>query len=341
MKKPIAIISTDWHLKRDNVEAIKDLVNQQCELAKKEGVNYLICLGDVFDSRKAQELTVLTAFNDIIDNIHHNELKLLVISGNHDKVDYLSYNSFLDSFAHHPAITLFREANQQSIGGVTLHFMPFFDESIWKKKLNEKSLNFTDKNILLTHIAVTGSKNNDGTLQETPVKVSDFKKYDAVLSGHFHNFQIIKPNFVHIQSIQQNNYGEDNQKGFTILYDDCTISFVKSKFKEYKKYTFDIDKSTKKELDEFIKEHSNQEDNIRVEIIGSQAKLNSLKREVFANNGIDLKTKNKEVTEAIEATLTDEVVEFNPEKIKEKFKQFCEEKEHDFNKGIVYLNKKI
>lgn len=339
MKQSIAIISTDWHLKRDNIDAIKDLVDQQCKLAKKEGVEYLICLGDVFDSRKAQELTVLTAFREILDNIHSYNLKMLTISGNHDKSDYQSFNSYIDSFAFHPAMVYFREYNQYSIGDVKLHFMPFFDESVWKERL---SYTLSDKkNILLTHISVTGSKNNDGTLQETPVKVSDFKDFDAVLSGHFHQHQFIKPNFTHVQSIQQNNYGEDNQKGFSILYNDCTISFVKSKFKEYKRYTFDIDKSTKKELDEFIKEHANSEDNVRVEVIGSQSKLNSLKRETFASNGIDLKTKNKEVTETIEATLTDEVVEFNPEKIKEKFKQFCEEKEYDHDKGVVYLNKKI
>ena len=339
MKQPIAIISTDWHLKRDNIDAIKDLIDQQCQLAKKESVEYLICLGDVFDSRKAQELTVLTAFREILNNIQSYNLKMLTISGNHDKSDYTSYNSYLDSFAFHPAMVYFRGYNQYSIGDVKLHFMPFFDESVWKERLN---YTLSDKkNILLTHIAVTGSKNNDGTLQETPVKVSDFKDFDLVLSGHFHDRQIIGKNFIHAQSIQQNNYGEDNKKGFSILYNDCTISFVKSKFKEYKRYTFDIDKSTKKELDELIKEHSNSDNNIRVEVVGSQSKLNSLKREVFANNGIDLKTKNKEVSEAIEATITDEVVEFNPEKIKEKFGQFCEEKEHDYDKGIVYLNKMI
>ena len=339
MKQPIAIISTDWHLKRDNIDAIKDLIDQQCQLAKKEGVEYLICLGDVFDSRKAQELTVLTAFGEILDNIQSYGLKMLTLPGNHDKSDYQSFNSYLDSFSYHPAMALCRDYGQYVIENVTLHFMPFFDESVWQEKFN---VSFVPKdNILLTHIAVTGSRNNDGTLQETPVKVSDFKDFDAVLSGHFHQYQFIKPNFTHVQSIQQNNYGEDNQKGFSILYNDCTISFVKSKFKEYKRYTFDIDKSTKKELDELIKEHSNSENNIRVEVVGSQSKLNSLKREVFANNGIDLKTKNKEVSDAIEATITDEVVEFNPEKIKEKFGQFCEEKEHDYDKGIVYLNKMI
>src|SRR6056297_1136440 len=124
MKQPIAIISTDWHLKRDNIDAIKDLIDQQCQLAKKEGVEYLICLGDVFDSRKAQELTVLTAFGEILDNIHSYNLKMLTISGNHDKSDYTSYNSYIDSFAFHPAMVYFREYNQYSIGDVKLHFMP-------------------------------------------------------------------------------------------------------------------------------------------------------------------------------------------------------------------------
>ena len=64
--KVAAVVSTDWHLKRENVEEIIDLVNQQCELAVKLGVETLFCLGDIFDSRKSQELVVLTAFKDFL-----------------------------------------------------------------------------------------------------------------------------------------------------------------------------------------------------------------------------------------------------------------------------------
>ena len=87
-------------------------------------------------------------------------------------------------------------------------------------------------------------------------------------------------------------------------------------------------------------EYANSEDNIRLEITGSQSKLKSLKREMFTNNGIDLKTKAKEVTEAIESVITDEVVEFSAEKIKEKFKTFCEEKEYNYEEGKYYIDQK-
>ena len=43
--------------------------------------------------------------------------------------------------------------------------------------------------ILLTHIAVTGSKNNDGTLVSSKLSTKLFKNFYKVLSGQYHDKQ--------------------------------------------------------------------------------------------------------------------------------------------------------
>ena len=86
-KRPIAIFSTDWHIKDDNIEQIIDLVTQQCELAKELKVTTLICLGDVFNSRKSQTLQCLGAFERILNIVYDYNLMLLSIPGNHDKTN--------------------------------------------------------------------------------------------------------------------------------------------------------------------------------------------------------------------------------------------------------------
>ena len=93
--KPVAVISTDWHIDMKNVELSKNLAAQQILLAKEVGVGLLICLGDVFDSKKAQPEIVLNCFKEILDMIQEAHLNLLCIAGNHDKTNPYSWSSYL------------------------------------------------------------------------------------------------------------------------------------------------------------------------------------------------------------------------------------------------------
>jgi len=171
-KQPIAIFSTDWHIKDDNTEQIIDLVTQQCELSKKLGVNELICLGDVFNSRKSQTLLCLNTFGTILDIIKEFNLTIHCIPGNHDKTDYNSSDSFLDSFKHHPNLNLYSEScDYDIVYGMRLHFYPFFKESVFLEKF-ESSILKDGSNILCSHIAVNGSRNNDGTEIENGINPS-------------------------------------------------------------------------------------------------------------------------------------------------------------------------
>lgn len=47
--------------------------------------------------------------------------------------------------------------------------------------------------------------------------------------GHYHDYQQVGSNIFHLGSLQQNNFGEDESKGFWMLYDDCTVELLKSK----------------------------------------------------------------------------------------------------------------
>lgn len=336
-EKVVAVVSTDWHLKRDNIDETKDLVVQKCKLADELGTDLLICLGDVFDSRKSQELSVLSAFSDILDIVFRENKKMIVVPGNHDKVNYSSIQSFLDPFTYNPSMRLCRDTFLTNELGFPAAFIPFWEESTMEEKLKDVPDGYT----VFSHFGTNQSVNNDGTKNESLLTVSSLKRFKKVYLGHFHDTHAPSDNILHIPSIKQNNYGENNKKGFTVITENGESFFVKGKFKEYKTYIFDLDKSPKKDLDLLVSKNTNSPDHIRVEVIGSQSKLKSLKRESFTNSGIDLKTKTKEVTDAIDAAFTDEVVEFSPEKIKEKFKEFCEEKEYSYEEGKFYIDQKI
>jgi len=349
-KKALTVFSTDWHLKTSNIETIKDLITQQCELALELEVDTLVCLGDVFDSRIAQREDVLTAFGQILDIIGGYDLTLWLIPGNHDKTSYNSYDSFLTPYKYHPNLHLVYMAGSIPFVDSKLHldFLPFFSEQMWLDKFNEftdyidfSSISKDEKHILCTHIAVTGSKNNDGTMVSSTLSTSLFKQFYKVFSGHYHDQQQIGSNFYHIPSIQQNNFGENSDKGFTVLYEDGSHKLVKSKFKEYVKVKIDLDSVTTNDINDLKKKYKGSDNNIRFEVTGSENVLKSLRKEEFSSLGIELKTKVKEIQTDIEYSESAEVVEHTSASIKEVFEKFCEKELLDVEVGMKYLNKKL
>jgi exonuclease SbcD len=346
MNKPIAIFSNDWHLKKENKEEIIDLVTQKCKLAKELGVKYLICLGDIFDSRVAQREEVLNAFGTILDTIKSHELELWALSGNHDKCVYSGYSSFLDPFKDHPNFNLGIVSSEIRFNkeGIFLYLLPFFQEEMWIEEFEKlkKTISLeAEKHILCTHIAVTGSRNNDGTTVSSILSTKLFKDFYKVFSGHYHNSEKVGSNFYHLPSIQQNNFGENADKGFTVLYSDGSHELVKSKFKEYIKVKIDLDSINKEELALLKKKYKGVDSNIRFEFVGSDSVLKSLKKEDFTSLGIDVKTKSKEIEDSLIYSETEEVKEHTSSSIKEEFEVFCKKEELSFEQGIKYLNIKL
>lgn len=344
MKKPLAILSTDWHLKTSNIDLIKKLVKDQCALAIDKGAKYLFILGDIFDSRLSQRLDVLRAFNEILDIIHSAKLIAVMIPGNHDKTLYNSRDSFLDPFRNHPCLMYIDLYGAVPFPELTVHFLPFFENEIWLSEfteLMEFNGGLTGTHILCSHIAVQGSINNDGSKVESTIKSSMFKGFHKVFLGHYHNQQKIGENIYHIPSICQNNFGEDDQKGYTVLYSDSSHELVKAQFPEYKKIQIDLDIQPMKEIESLAKEYFNSTDNIRFEFSGDESKIKALKKDFFTNNGIDVKTKIKEIEDNIEFSATEEVTQFDKSSIVDEFKKFCDENDLDYGRGINYLNKKL
>lgn len=344
MKKPIFVLSADWHLQSSNIDLIKSLASQKCALAKSLGLSEVIVLGDIINSRIAQRLDVLTGFLEILDIFEENNIRLIAISGNHDRYNYLEINSFLDPFQHHPNFLLTRDSSTLFQAPVALTFLSFFKEEKWLEIYKSLSINEGFKNILCTHIGFQGSLNNDGSKHESIIKPELFKDWDLVLSGHIHNQCKVAKNIFHIPSICQNNFGEDLEKGFTVLYDDLSFELVKSDFPKYLTVQVDLDKQTKKQYDPILNasiEHAKtSKDRFRFEFTGEANKLKTIDKGQYEKLGIDVSIKNKEV-EIKEVEKYQQVKVLSNSEIKESFKEFCVQEELDYETGIKYLNQKL
>lgn len=328
----IAIISNDWHLQETNLEEIQGLVSQMFNLARERGITSLFVLGDIFDNRKAQKESVLNAFRNILDSCLKEGLILIAFPGNHDKTDNSSISSFLDPFMTHPAIRLIRDAEQVELEGLRINCIPFFLNDQWLEK--ERLIGRAD--ILLSHLALNGSVNNDGTKVDSNITPSLLNSYKKVFLGHYHNYQELTPSIIHLPSLKQNNFGENDFKGCTILYSDISFEIIPLNFKKFITKEINLSKV---------------EDQIKLkEIIDSYDKSYFLKLKITGNKNnktfdfnelkslgvlFDLDFRDNTQTDSKMVDIRDK------SNVLLLFQSFCEENSLNYENGINYLNQVI
>jgi len=284
------LILTDTHLTDTNIEENLNIYNQAIAIAKEHELGRVLHGGDVFNSRASQKLSTLKGFKRILKLFKKNDMELYVIPGNHDKTDQTKTDSYLDIFDDHQNLVVFKGTEKPlQIGSDSwLHFFPFFQEDVYRELLLKREIQ-PGKNMMLTHYGISGALDNDGNKTDSKIETGLFSKYHKVLIGHYHNRQKIGSKIEYIGSTHQANFGEDDQKGFTLLKDDGSTQFIQSNFKKFIKVSFkEIDKV---EIEKKIEEYSNSGENVRFEFECSEEELLKIDLEKIKKKGIDSKTK--------------------------------------------------
>jgi len=342
-----AIIITDTHLNEKNIELNKSIFRQAKNIAIKNGLKYIFHGGDIFDSRRGQTDTLLKMFEDILDDLDDDGIVLIAIPGNHDKSDYASLNSYLDPFKHHPAFELIRDFGFHSTKNLNIALLPYFREAdvypvMFDKMVKASGTYFKSKNkkILITHVAISGVKNNDGTLIENQLGENVFSKFDTVLIGHYHDKQKIGSKFHYIGSSMQHNYGEDLTKGFTVLKSDGSIVLIEAEFPKYVTVNIDVLTTSKSDIVSFINKHENSDDNVRFVLFGKQEELKSIDQGIFKKAGIDVKFKPEEIVFNETEIEENHVISFDKKTIVDEFNNFIKINSINNEKqGLNYLKK--
>lgn len=347
MKKTIGILSSDWHLDKDNFLEKKDLIKQKIVLAKQLKVKNLFCAGDIFIERKARPLIDLKYFDELLNLIQESGLNLYLIPGNHDKVNYNSDDSYLLTYKHHPSLHLFQVPTSIKIDeNNSFYFVPYYDEltSLYLEKLKSIHLDEDVKyHHLITHVSINSVKNNERNVVMNDIREVFFKDFTNVFVGHYHDRQDVGKNIHYIGSLNQGNFGEDNNKGFTILYEDGSFEYTKSKFKEYKQIEIKVDENfSLKQIDDLLKENENSTNHTRFSFLGKEMFLKNIDKKYIERYGFDVKMKQIEVENGIELAKKEEFVNFTKGNLMDEFKEFCEEKKIENNKyGVEVLTRHL
>lgn len=325
MKKPIALILTDTHVTENNIPLVEDIFEQAIEICHAYGIKTMIHDGDWFTSRSHQALECLLSVSEgIIDNVNRNNINLIGIRGNHDCTDQSIPASYMSLFKH--KMTLFDNEGYLEIGGLCCCFLSFFtDEEYLRRLANliEETAEFTHK-ILFTHQSINGVRNNDGTVVEKDIEGGFFDNFDKVIVGHYHNRQKVGNNIYYIGSTHQSNFGEDEKKGFTILYSDGSIKHIQSEFPKYIHAKINVD--DEEQIVEAIQEYSESTDNVRVTLIGDKDKAKTIRKEIFEGSGIDVRFNSISESTLFEASIeeaTDEAKVFNKKDLAKYWIKYC------------------
>lgn len=324
MKKPQLLAITDTHLGPKNVELIIPIFKQVIAIALKFNLSVIYHMGDMFDSRKYQTLDTLMALSKILDMLEEAGIILRCIPGNHDKPDYFRERSYLDVYTKHKSLELIRDYKKFPEGDFMIHMIPFFDEKeVYPQYLEKVKISPSLTNILMTHVAVNGVKNNDGSEIEDTLAIAKFKDFEKVLVGHYHNKQEVK-NVIYTGSAFQKDYGEDGDKGVTVLYQDGSLEQIKLEFPRFETVKINLNTITNEELDKKFKSHKNSQDNIRFKFSGTKEKLAALDRPKYAKVGIDIKTEQDDPIVDIDYAELIDFTGFDKSKILDEWDDFQE-----------------
>ena len=336
MKEPLAIIFNDAHLKTGNEQDVINSVKHMLKYARAEKIDKLIFAGDLFDSRSFQRQSVLQAFDEILDLVNKVGCTLYIFPGNHDKTVYASYDSFLDVYRHYPNVVFNKEISVIDLDGVSITLLPFFSDDMLIPMLQEAK----PTDVLISHFEMAGSTHLGKISVKSSINKKLLSKFKKTYLGHYHNHHEITKDIVHLPSLRQSNFGEDDKKGFAVLYKDLSYELIKGSFKSFKKISIDINTIEAKGIEQLIRTYENSSDTIRFEFVGDESKLKALDKSQFNGTGIDVKVKYDVKYDYKDDLPTQLIVvkHYGEDQVRDAFETFCDNKGYEHQQGVVLLD---
>lgn len=195
------------------IEEQKYILEKIAEIVKEEKADGILLAGDIYD-KIYPSAEAVALFDTFLVNLAKEEIKVFVISGNHDSPERIA---FLGELTKKAGVYLSQVYDgrvesvdmEDEFGKVHIYLLPFIkpvhvrhffpDEPItnytdaMEVAIKNMSLNTNERNILVAHQFVTGAKRSDseeisvGGLEN--VEAGVFEDFDYVALGHIHRPQ--------------------------------------------------------------------------------------------------------------------------------------------------------
>ncbi len=224
------------------IEDQRYILEQIFEKLVEEKTEVLIIAGDIYDNSVPSSESV-TLFDDFLFKLSRKNIKTLIISGNHDSNERLSFGNrlFDDSGIYISPVfdgTVKKVVLNDEYGNVNFYLLPFikpltvkpfypdseiktYNDAV-KTVLDNISLNKEERNILIAHQFVTGATTSEsetfsvGGLDN--ISLDLFDDYDYVALGHIHKPQDMSDKVRYCGTPLKYSFSEtDQQKSITFI----------------------------------------------------------------------------------------------------------------------------
>lgn len=343
---PCLLLLNDIHISKDNIPAFKANWQEAIDICRKMDVKEIAIGGDLFFSRAAQTLDVLLAVHDALLTAAEHGIHVTIAEGNHDKVNQENERGYCHVFDQHSNVLVCDEYVSLPLGDdcrFVLHMMGYFPEDgsfcTRLDRLKEEALDPKRLNFLYIHEGINGAlaQPND---KELPAKI--FEEFDKVFVGHYHNRTIIdKTRIEYIGSSRQHNFGEDEEKGYTVIYTDGSHEFIKNQANtRYRVIDVSAERAGLHLMDELREIDADGRYKVKVRVHAPQAAMKTVDKAALLDAGatkVELIADDEEMLEVAASSLFEK---FDSHRIRETYEEFCREKQiDDVAIGLEYLSK--
>ena len=176
--------------------------------------------------------------------------------------------------------------------------------------------------------------------KELPARI--FSPFDKVFVGHYHNRTVIPGTGIeYIGSSRQHNFGEDEEKGYTVLYTDGTYEFVKNRVNmRYRVMDMPAERAGLHLMDELREMEADGRYKVKVRVHAPAAAMKSVDKAALLEAGaakVELVADDEQLPEAVSSSLFEK---FDSRRIRETYEDFCRgETDRGCVDGIGYLSK--
>jgi len=203
------------------LEDCLNTLDQINEIGKTHGVNTIIFLGDLFNSRVKINVDVMFHTYLKLRELSRN-FQLILLLGNHDQ--YLKTGDVNSLEQFEKIAEVIKEPGFSSVPwyGYKLVFLPYAEDTTKMKKFLSGLHLFKHPALLFGHLGVNGAEVGPYDFKlPSSLNASDLlpDKFVWVFLGHYHKFQVLGKNIIYVGSMLQHDFGERGQEKSVIIFD--------------------------------------------------------------------------------------------------------------------------
>ena len=208
---------------------------------KDNDITTVFQMGDLFDRRKFINFNSLyLARKYFFNNLKEHNIQLHTLIGNHDVAfkNTLEVNSPSLVVNDYDNIVVYEDFATVEFDGIPIDVVPWLcddnEQQIFKKIKSSKS------EICFGHFEIAGFEMDKGNVCDIGIDKKELKKYDVVLSGHFHH-KSSDGNITYVGTPYEMTWADYNDpKGFHV-FDTATreMQFVQNTFTMFNKIVYD------------------------------------------------------------------------------------------------------